>query len=111
MPEILRQPTPQTAPKPKKRRFTLVSETSGPEMRAIGLGLDFTAMAGAGVLLGWGADYLLGTKRWLIIGLVVGLATASWHFYKGARRLNRELDKKPGSEPLSNSKSERPLNK
>lgn len=73
-------------------------------MRAIGLGLDFSAMTGAGVLLGWGADYLLGTKRWVLIGLAVGLATASWHFYKGARRLNRDLDKKPGVDPQKPAK-------
>ncbi len=60
-------------------------------MRAIGLGLDFAAMVGASVLLGWGADRFFGTTRGILIGLGVGLVVAGWHFFKGARRLSDTL--------------------
>ncbi len=100
MPEVLRNP-PASKPAAKpRRRMQLVPETAGSDMRAIGLGLDFAAMVGASVLLGWGADHFLGTQRGILIGLAVGLTVASWHFYKGARRLNRSFDKpKPANKP------------
>lgn len=105
MPEILRNAPPPREVS-KKKRFTLIAQPSGPEMRAIGIGLEFTAMVAAGVLLGWGADFLLGTSHWLIVGLVVGLLTGGWQLFKGARRLNRDLDRASGQKRPSSPRED-----
>ncbi len=99
IPDVLKEaPPPRKEPSvilkasKRRKRLSIVPQSSGSDMRAIGLGLDFGAMVGAGVLLGWGSDRVLGTSKGTIIGLVVGLVLASWHLYKGASKLNREFD-------------------
>lgn len=43
----------------------------------------------AGVLLGIGADHLLGTeRRWVVVGSLVGVAVAMWTLLRTAIRLS-----------------------
>ncbi len=97
MPEVLRQQPAAREPEAKGKksgfRLRLVPETAGTDMRSIGLGLDFVAMVGAAILLGWLADRYLGTTQGVLIGLFVGLPVASWHLYKGALKINRSLER------------------
>jgi len=54
----------------------------------IGLGVQAGSEFAAAVLLGLGADYLLGTKnRWVVVGAVVGVLVAMWSMIRVAMRL------------------------
>jgi F0F1-type ATP synthase assembly protein I len=54
----------------------------------IGLGMQVTSEVAAGVLLGIGVDYLLGTRnRWVVVGALVGVAVAMWTMIRTAMRL------------------------
>lgn len=57
------------------------------------------------VLLGWGIDYLLGSKpKAIIICTIVGVIGSGYNFIRRALVLTRESTKKPGqSEPNSES--------
>lgn len=44
---------------------------------------DFFSSILAGLLLGWGADHLLGTDPWfVVIGIVLGSSVGFWRMYQ-----------------------------
>lgn len=54
----------------------------------LGLGTQMLSEVAAGVLLGLGADYMLGTKnRWIVVGSIVGVVVAMWTVVRVAMRL------------------------
>lgn len=71
---------------------------SGTDASLIGLGAQVASEVAAGVLLGLGADHLLGTeRRWLIVGSLVGVAVAMWTLIRTAMRLTRGSARPSGS--------------
>ncbi len=60
--------------------------------RMAGLGWEFTSHVLAGLLLGWGVDWLFSVKPWGIAGgAIAGLAVGMLQFIRRAAALNREL--------------------
>lgn len=58
----------------------------------IGLGVQFAAAMGLGVLLGLWVDRRFGTEPWaLIAGAAVGLGAGFYHFLKSAQRSWRQM--------------------
>lgn len=90
IPESLRERAPSDDPK-KRRRWSLLPDSTSTDMKAIGIGLDFAAMVGASALFGWIMWQWLGSRAWLWAWLALGMACSAWKFYKDARSLNREL--------------------
>ena len=88
IPEILRETAPPRRPKP---RFKLFAGLTPAHMRAISIGLDFSAMVGGGALLGWLTSEAFGSKAWLWAWIGLGFASAGWKFYKDAKALKREV--------------------
>jgi F0F1-type ATP synthase assembly protein I len=63
-------PTPRAAPK-SSRFFSSVDASM------LGLGSQMFSEVAAGVLLGFGLDYMLGThNRWIVVGSLAGVAVA-----------------------------------
>lgn len=61
---------------------------SGADAGLIGLGMQVTSEVAAGVLLGIGVDYLLGTRnRWVVVGAILGVVVAMWTMIRTAMRL------------------------
>lgn len=60
--------------------------------RMAGLGWEFTSHVLAGLLIGWGIDWLFSVKPWGIAGgALAGLAVGMLQFIRRAAMLNREL--------------------
>jgi len=54
----------------------------------LGIGSQMLSEVAAGVLLGYGLDYLLGTKnRWVVVGSIAGIVVAMWTVVRIAMRL------------------------
>jgi F0F1-type ATP synthase assembly protein I len=54
----------------------------------IGLGTQMLSEVAAGVLIGYGLDYMLGTKnRWIVVGSIAGVVVAMWTVVRVAIRL------------------------
>ncbi|MEM7628233.1 MAG: AtpZ/AtpI family protein [Planctomycetota bacterium] len=67
---------------------------SSPELKAIGIAFQLFAMFGAGLLLGWGADTLFGSKPiGILTGACVGLVTGMYHSIRDGLKLSRELER------------------
>jgi F0F1-type ATP synthase assembly protein I len=53
----------------------------------LGLGSQMLSEVVAGVLLGYGLDYMLGTKnRWIVVGAIAGVAVAMVSVFRVALR-------------------------
>ncbi|MFM7134718.1 MAG: AtpZ/AtpI family protein [Planctomycetota bacterium] len=73
---------------------------SGTDASLVGLGMQVASEVAAGVLLGLGADHLLGTeRRWLIVGSLVGVLVAMWTLIRTAMRLSRSSTRPTGLKP------------
>ncbi len=80
--EPSRPASPQVAPKPRGLR--------GSDASLLGLGTQMMSEVAAGVLLGLGADYLLGTQnRWVVVGSIGGVVVSMWTLIRVAMRLQR----------------------
>ena len=77
-----RPSSPQVARKPRGLR--------GADASLLGLGTQMMSEVAAGVLLGLGADYLLGTQnRWVVVGSIAGVVVSMWTLIRVAMRLQR----------------------
>ena len=64
----------------------------------LGLGSQMLSEVVAGVLLGYGLDYFLGTpKRWVVVGAVAGVAVAMVTVFRLALRPQTPRRPPPGS--------------
>jgi F0F1-type ATP synthase assembly protein I len=71
--------------KPNARGMRLLQSA---DASLIGLGTQMVSEVAAGVLLGLGADYMLGTKnRWVVVGSIAGIVVAMWTVVRIAMRL------------------------
>ena len=59
-----------------------------------GLGMEVSAQAVAGAILGWLIDYLWGGggHLWVFIGAGLGILVGLWTLIKGGLKLNKRLD-------------------
>ncbi|MBL9150114.1 MAG: AtpZ/AtpI family protein [Phycisphaerae bacterium] len=85
------EPTPQPSRRTDARR-----EDNAKTMRAgwqlMGVGWEFGSQVVAGLLLGWGIDWLFNTRPWgLVIGPICGLAVGMWTFIRRAMAIDRSL--------------------
>ena len=63
----------------------------------LGLGTQMLSEVAAGVLLGLGADYMLGTKnRWVVVGSIMGVVVAMWTVIRVAMKLQVTRREAPG---------------
>jgi F0F1-type ATP synthase assembly protein I len=68
----------------------------------LGLGTQMLSEVAAGILIGLGLDYMLGTeKRWLVVGAIVGVVVAMWTVIRTTIRLGKQASPrgKVGSGP------------
>lgn len=69
----------------------------------LGLGTQMLSEVAAGILLGLGVDYMLGTeKRWLVVGSIVGVIVAMWTVIRTTIRLGKQSQPRaspPASQP------------
>ncbi len=94
MPEILREDGPKFETPGQKKQRKREERRSGPEMRAIAIGLDFAAMVAGGCILGFAADTWRGTfPRWTAVGGIVGVVSGGWTAIKLSLKLNRDMER------------------
>ena len=75
----------------------------------LGLGSQMMSEVVAGVLLGYGVDYLLGTKnRWIVVGAIVGVVVAMVTVIKFAMRAQRPQRKPGGGDGTASKERQRP---
>ena len=102
IPEVLREPNSKS-PESHRRRpgfkartahlFGL--ETDASEFRALGVGFELAAMFAAGLILGWGFDYLFGTgPKGVYIGGAIGMVTGLHQAIKDGLRLSKSMERK-----------------
>ena len=66
----------------------------------LGLGSQMMSEVAAGVLLGYGLDYLLGTKnRWIVVGSIAGIAVAMVTVFRLALKKPPPRPSRPGWRP------------
>ena len=66
----------------------------------LGLGSQMMSEVAAGVLLGYGLDYLLGTKnRWIVVGSIAGIAVAMVTVFRVALKKPPPRPARPGWRP------------
>lgn len=66
----------------------------------LGLGSQMMSEVAAGVLLGYGLDYLLGTKnRWIVVGSIAGIAVAMVTVFRLALKKPPPRPARPGWRP------------
>ncbi len=102
IPDVLRHQPSRRRDRGEGDRPPLLSVPGGksPETKAIVLAIDFVITLAVGSLGGWLVDKWLGTgTRWTLVGSIVGIVVAIYFFAKGARRLNRDLDRQKPGEP------------
>jgi F0F1-type ATP synthase assembly protein I len=64
----------------------------------LGLGSQMMSEVVAGVLLGYGLDYLLGTKnRWIVVGSIAGIAVAMVTVFRIALKQQPPRPARPGT--------------
>jgi F0F1-type ATP synthase assembly protein I len=69
----------------------------------LGLGSQMLSEVVAGILLGYGLDYMLGTqKRWVVVGAIAGVAVAMVTVFRIALRPQTPRRRAPGSNDGSN---------
>lgn len=67
----------------------------------LGLGSQMLSEVVAGVLLGYGLDYVLGTtKRWVVVGAIAGVAVAMVTVFRLALRPQTPRREAPGSRSM-----------
>lgn len=78
----------------------------------LGLGSQMLSEVVAGVLLGYGLDYMLGTtNRWIVVGSIAGVAVAMVSVFRVALRPQTPRRRNPaerGADPRATSGSEGP---
>lgn len=78
----------------------------------LGLGTQMLSEVAAGVLLGLGTDYMLGTKnRWVVVGSIMGVFVAMWTVIRVAMKLQvnrREAPPSRGRKPQSQDGASKP---
>ena len=73
----------------------------------LGLGSQMLSEVVAGVLLGYGLDYLLGTRnRWIVVGSVAGVAVAMITVVRVAMRPQTPRRRPPGQPPTADRERE-----
>ena len=66
----------------------------------LGLGSQMLSEVVAGVLLGYGIDYMLGTpKRWVVVGSIAGVAVSMVTVFRVALKPQTPRRAQPGSRP------------
>jgi F0F1-type ATP synthase assembly protein I len=75
----------------------------------LGLGTQMLSEVAAGVLLGLGADYMLGTKnRWVVVGSILGVAVSMWTVIRIAMKLQVNRREAPGPDRAERSQKKPP---
>lgn len=97
MPEVLRNPPP-TPPSPysiPETRDKYPDQTRAILGRVGAIGTEFVLSVLALGLVGWGADWLLGTKPWLLLaGVVLGLVYGFIKFVREATAASRSASQR-----------------
>jgi len=66
----------------------------------LGLGSQMLSEVVAGVLLGYGIDYMLGTRnRWIVVGAIAGVVVAMVTVFRIALRPQTPRRHAPGQKP------------
>lgn len=66
----------------------------------LGIGSQMLSEVAAGVLLGYGLDYLFGTKnRWIVVGSIAGIAVAMLSVFRLALKTQPPRRQAPGGSP------------
>lgn len=64
----------------------------------LGIGSQMLSEVAAGVLLGYGLDYLLGTKnRWIVVGSIAGIVVAMMSVFRLALKTQPPRRQPPGT--------------
>jgi F0F1-type ATP synthase assembly protein I len=72
----------------------------------LGLGSQMLSEVVAGVLLGYGIDYMLGTRnRWIVVGSIAGVVVAMVTVFRIALRPQTPRRQAPGQKPAPPSRS------
>ena len=72
----------------------------------LGLGSQMLSEVVAGVLLGYGLDYMLGTsKRWVVVGSIAGVAVAMVTVFRIALKPQTPRRQAPGSKRAAGERS------
>ena len=90
---------------PSERSGQSASPPSGAEPRArargvkgfgvsdaslLGLGTQMLSEVAAGILLGLGADYMMGTyNRWIVVGAIGGVVVSMWTVIRTTMRMSK----------------------
>jgi F0F1-type ATP synthase assembly protein I len=88
------------APRPTARSSGFFSSV---DASMLGLGSQMLSEVVAGVLLGYGLDYILGTpKRWVVVGSIAGVAVAMVTVFRVALRpqTKRRMPPGPAAPPI-----------
>lgn len=76
-----------------------------------GLGMEVSAQAVAGAILGWVIDYLRGGGHlWVFIGAGTGIVVGLWTLIKGGLQLNKKLDALAAQRRTERSAAKAPTN-
>lgn len=99
LPEVLRLRASDDQTERERNRasgkpWLTIPKGKSPETKALVLAIDFVVTLGVGAVGGWLVDRWLGTQpRGTLIGAVAGVVVAVYFFAKGARQLNRDLER------------------
>jgi hypothetical protein len=73
----------------------------------LGIGSQMLSEVAAGVLLGYGLDYLLGTKnRWIVVGSIAGIVVAMMSVFRLALKTQPPRRQPPGTRPSGSTPRE-----
>lgn len=92
------QPSAPKTPAPKTTASRPTSFFSSVDASLLGLGSQMLSEVVAGVLIGYGLDYLLGTKNtWIVVGSLAGVAVAMFSVIRVAMRPQTPRREPPGA--------------
>jgi len=92
-----RTPSLPKPPAPKSNAFF-----SSVDASMLGLGSQMLSEVVAGVLLGYGLDYMLGTRnRWIVVGAIAGVVVAMVAVFRIALRPQTPRRTPPGTRPAA----------
>jgi hypothetical protein len=75
----------------------------------LGIGSQMLSEVAAGVLLGYGLDYLLGTKnRWIVVGSIAGIVVAMMSVFRLALKTQPPRRQPPGTRSSGGAPREEP---
>jgi F0F1-type ATP synthase assembly protein I len=96
-----RVPAPASDRAPRSRAFFSSFDAS-----MLGLGSQMLSEVVAGVILGFGIDYMLGTRnRWIVVGSIAGVVVAMVTVFRIALRPQTPRRQAPGQKPAPPSRS------